>query len=125
MKEVFTRFCNGLTQVRAIPRVQAEMEVTHQPPGEPRSLLPRSCSSWSPKGGSARPTLSHVHFQIETLFKPKTHAQEPKHLGYILTCPSNLGTGLRAGVHTAAPPGRHEKFSEVLKRHGFRSEAQE
>ena len=22
-----------------------------------------------------------------------------EHLGYILTCPSNLGTGLRAGVH--------------------------
>ena len=22
-----------------------------------------------------------------------------QHLGYILTCPSNLGTGLRAGVH--------------------------
>ena len=26
-----------------------------------------------------------------------------KHLGYILTCPSNLGTGLRAGVHIKLP----------------------
>ena len=26
-----------------------------------------------------------------------------KHLGYILTCPSNLGTGLRAGVHIKIP----------------------
>jgi len=26
-----------------------------------------------------------------------------KHLGYILTCPSNLGTGLRAGVHVKLP----------------------
>jgi creatine kinase len=25
------------------------------------------------------------------------------HLGYILTCPSNLGTGLRAGVHIKLP----------------------
>ena len=25
------------------------------------------------------------------------------HLGYILTCPSNLGTGLRAGVHIKVP----------------------
>lgn len=25
------------------------------------------------------------------------------HLGYILTCPSNLGTGLRAGVHVKIP----------------------
>lgn len=24
-------------------------------------------------------------------------------LGYILTCPSNLGTGLRAGVHVKIP----------------------
>ena len=24
-------------------------------------------------------------------------------LGYILTCPSNLGTGLRAGVHVRLP----------------------
>lgn len=39
------------------------------------------------------------------------------HLGYILTCPSNLGTGLRAGVHIKLPHlGKHEKFSEVLKR---------
>lgn len=26
-----------------------------------------------------------------------------KHLGFILTCPSNLGTGLRAGVHVKLP----------------------
>ena len=25
------------------------------------------------------------------------------HLGYVLTCPSNLGTGLRAGVHVKLP----------------------
>ncbi|CAD7684378.1 unnamed protein product [Nyctereutes procyonoides] len=39
------------------------------------------------------------------------------HLGYILTYPSNLGTGLRAGVNIKVPHlGKHEKFPEVLKR---------
>ncbi|NXI63145.1 KCRB kinase, partial [Anseranas semipalmata] len=69
MKEVFTRFCNGLTQ-------------------------------------------------IENLFKSKNYEfMWNPHLGYILTCPSNLGTGLRAGVHIKLPNlGKHEKFGEVLKR---------
>ena len=31
-----------------------------------------------------------------------------EHLGYILTCPSNLGTGLRCGVHIKLP-----KLAEV------------
>nr|XP_055195626.1 creatine kinase B-type-like [Nyctereutes procyonoides] len=68
MKEVFARFCNGLTQ-------------------------------------------------IETLFKSKNYEfMWNPHLGYILTCPSNLGTGLRAGVHIKLPLlGKHEKFLEVLK----------
>ncbi|KAH0620338.1 hypothetical protein JD844_020639 [Phrynosoma platyrhinos] len=69
MREVFTRFCTGLTQ-------------------------------------------------IETLFKSKNYEfMWNPHLGYILTCPSNLGTGLRAGVHIKLPNlGKHEKFGEILKR---------
>ncbi|NXR50872.1 KCRB kinase, partial [Hippolais icterina] len=69
MKEVFTRFCTGLTK-------------------------------------------------IESLFKAKNYEfMWNPHLGYILTCPSNLGTGLRAGVHIKLPHlGKHEKFGEVLKR---------
>ncbi|NWS72494.1 KCRB kinase, partial [Crotophaga sulcirostris] len=69
MKEVFTRFCTGLTQ-------------------------------------------------IESLFKSKNYEfMWNPHLGYILTCPSNLGTGLRAGVHIKLPNlGKHEKFGEVLKK---------
>lgn len=40
-----------------------------------------------------------------------------EHLGYILTCPSNLGTGLRAGVHVKLPNlSKHEKFGEILKK---------
>jgi len=37
------------------------------------------------------------------------------HLGYILTCPSNLGTGIRAGVHIKIPLlSKHEKFADIL-----------
>ncbi|XP_077988460.1 creatine kinase, flagellar-like [Glandiceps talaboti] len=39
-----------------------------------------------------------------------------QHLGYVLTCPSNLGTGLRAGVHVKLPNlAKHDKFSKVLE----------
>lgn len=38
-----------------------------------------------------------------------------EHLGYILTCPSNLGTGLRAGVHVKLPLlGQDKRFEQVL-----------
>ncbi|XP_048338024.1 creatine kinase U-type, mitochondrial [Sphaerodactylus townsendi] len=37
-------------------------------------------------------------------------------LGYILTCPSNLGTGLRAGVHIKLPLlSKDSRFSKILE----------
>jgi hypothetical protein len=40
-----------------------------------------------------------------------------EHLGYVLTCPSNLGTGLRGGVHVKlANLSKHPKFEEILTR---------
>merc|ERR1719461_2499888 len=40
-----------------------------------------------------------------------------EHLGYILTCPSNLGTGIRAGVHINIPNlSKHEQFKDILKK---------
>ena len=41
-----------------------------------------------------------------------------EHLGYVLTCPSNLGTGLRGGVHLKIPNlGEDEKrLGEILKK---------
>lgn len=77
MKEVFTRFCNGLTQ-------------------------------------------------IETLFKSKNYEfMWNPHLGYILTCPSNLGTGLRAGVHSSCPTWASTRSSRRCSSGcGFRNEAQ-
>lgn len=38
-----------------------------------------------------------------------------EHLGFVLTCPSNLGTGLRAGVHVKIPLlSEHEKFDTII-----------
>ncbi|XP_071949450.1 creatine kinase B-type-like [Antedon mediterranea] len=40
-----------------------------------------------------------------------------QHLGYVLTCPSNLGTGLRAGVHIRLPHVCQDKrFDSILKK---------
>jgi len=40
-----------------------------------------------------------------------------EHLGYILTCPSNLGTGIRAGCHVKIPKlSQHAKFPDILKK---------
>ncbi|XP_001639109.2 creatine kinase B-type isoform X2 [Nematostella vectensis] len=54
--------------------------------------------------------------QVEASIKKKNHEYMwNEHLGYILTCPSNLGTGLRAGVHVKLPLlGKHAKFNTIL-----------
>jgi len=40
-----------------------------------------------------------------------------EHLGYILTCPSNLGTGVRAGVHIKIPlVSETAHFETILKK---------
>merc|ERR1712024_360188 len=40
-----------------------------------------------------------------------------EHLGYVLTCPSNLGTGVRAGVHIKIPHvSDHKHFGTILKK---------
>jgi protein-arginine kinase len=58
---------------------------------------------------------NEIYFQVETLMKEKGHEYMwNEHLGYILTCPSNLGTGLRAGVHVKIPHvSSHEAFGKV------------
>lgn len=54
--------------------------------------------------------------KVETLVKKQGNEfMWNEHLGYVLTCPSNLGTGLRAGVHVKLPKlSTHEKFDEIL-----------
>ena len=56
--------------------------------------------------------------KVEELIKKKGYAfMWSEHLGYILTCPSNLGTGLRGGVHVKIPlVSKHPKFEAVLEK---------
>ncbi|KAJ8280711.1 hypothetical protein GJAV_G00058060 [Gymnothorax javanicus] len=56
--------------------------------------------------------------RIEEIFKKHDHGfMWNQHLGYVLTCPSNLGTGLRGGVHVKLPKlSVHPKFEEILTR---------
>merc|ERR1712117_387123 len=44
------------------------------------------------------------------------------HLGYILTCPSNLGTGLRAGAMMLIPNlSQHPNFKKIVKAMGLQA----
>lgn len=54
--------------------------------------------------------------EVERLIKRKGHEYMwNQHLGYILTCPSNLGTGLRAGVHVKLPNlAKDSRFGDIL-----------
>jgi creatine kinase len=54
--------------------------------------------------------------KVETTMKGAGHQfMHNDHLGYILTCPSNLGTGLRAGVHVKLPHlAKDEKKLDVI-----------
>ncbi|XP_077432807.1 creatine kinase, testis isozyme-like isoform X2 [Vanacampus margaritifer] len=56
--------------------------------------------------------------EVESKLKEKDHEfMWNEHLGCIQTCPSNLGTGLRAGVHVRLPNmSKRPEFEEVLKR---------
>uniref|UniRef100_A0AAY5JYG9 Creatine kinase S-type, mitochondrial n=1 Tax=Esox lucius TaxID=8010 RepID=A0AAY5JYG9_ESOLU len=55
--------------------------------------------------------------QVEKLIKERGwEFMWNEHLGYILTCPSNLGTGLRAGVHVKLPNlSRDNRFGKILE----------
>ncbi|WP_411023054.1 hypothetical protein, partial [Salmonella sp. s51228] len=56
--------------------------------------------------------LNRVKTAIKGLGKDYMHNE---HLGYILTCPSNLGTGMRAGVHVKIPNlSKHEQFEAIV-----------
>eukprot|EP00921_Rhytidocystis_pertsovi_P026826 GHVQ01043226.1.p1 GENE.GHVQ01043226.1~~GHVQ01043226.1.p1 ORF type:complete len:379 (+),score=64.42 GHVQ01043226.1:143-1279(+) len=55
--------------------------------------------------------------EMEKVMKDKSHEfMHNNHLGFILTCPSNLGTGLRASVMIKIPKlTAHAKFQEIFK----------
>merc|ERR1712130_166303 len=55
---------------------------------------------------------------VETQFKSMGYEyMYSEHLGYILTCPSNLGTGIRAGCLVKIPKlSVHPKFKNILQK---------
>lgn len=54
---------------------------------------------------------------METIMKRSGNEyMHNEHLGFVLACPSNLGTGIRAGVHAKIPlVSKHERFGEILQ----------
>lgn len=73
------------------------------------------------KGGNMREVFTRFCDslqQIEGAMKKKGKAfMWNEHLGFILTCPSNLGTGLRAGVHVKLPMlSKDARFEDILKK---------
>ena len=73
------------------------------------------------KGGNMREVFTRFCDslkQIEDAMKKKgKEFMWNKHLGFILTCPSNLGTGLRAGVHVKLPLlSKDARFDDILKK---------
>ncbi|XP_041918546.1 creatine kinase U-type, mitochondrial-like isoform X1 [Alosa sapidissima] len=71
------------------------------------------------KGGNMKRVFErfcHGLLEVERLIKEKGwEFMWNKRLGYILTCPSNLGTGLRAGVHVNLPRlAKDPRFNQIL-----------
>lgn len=92
---------------------------TRPPRTSSRPVPSHSVRVWGRLGApaGADPWSSHLP-QIEEIFKKAGHPfMWNEHLGYVLTCPSNLGTGLRGGVHVKlAHLSKHPKFEEILSR---------
>ncbi|XP_075931238.1 creatine kinase U-type, mitochondrial-like isoform X2 [Petromyzon marinus] len=71
------------------------------------------------KGGNMKRVFDrfcHGLQEVERLIKERGwEFMWNERLGYILTCPSNLGTGLRAGVHVKLPHlSKDKRFSQIL-----------
>merc|ERR1712054_383164 len=60
---------------------------------------------------------------IEEILKGEGYGfMHSEHLGYILTCPSNLGTGMRAGAMVKVPLfSAREDFKKVLGKMGLQA----
>merc|ERR1712141_953375 len=72
------------------------------------------------KGGNMRKVFERFArglSEVERTIKDAGHSYMwNQHLGCILTCPSNLGTGLRAGVHVKIPKlsGDEKRLDRIL-----------
>ena len=67
-------------------------------------------------------TMANVNLLSQSLFFPSSvfighEFMWNEHLGFILTCPSNLGTGLRAGVHVKLPKlSSDDRFAGIVEK---------
>jgi len=70
------------------------------------------------KGGDIKEVFTRLINAISHLEKTMKFSFS-KHLGYITSCPTNLGTAMRASVHIAVPKLANdmEKFKEITDKH--------
>lgn len=70
------------------------------------------------KGSNIRQVFERLSFAANKIEEKAKFAQDT-HLGYITTCPSNLGTGMRASVHIKLPKlaKRKELFEEIANKY--------
>lgn len=73
------------------------------------------------QGGNLKQVFTQYSLGIKMLEEIYCQKKHPfiwkDNLGYVLTCPSELGTGLRASVHIRLKYiSKHEKFDEILQR---------
>ena len=70
------------------------------------------------KGGDIKAVFSRLSRAVQALQKRLTFAFS-EHLGYITSCPTNLGTAMRASVHIALPRLSEdmEAFKAITDRH--------
>lgn len=104
MKRVFERFCRGLKEVSVqqlllcLPHEQAERGKQGSCGAGPLHTARTGCFM------ARAERLLVPLIQVERLIQERGwEFMWNERLGYILTCPSNLGTGLRAGVHIKLP----------------------
>ncbi len=70
------------------------------------------------KGGDIKEVFTRLTRAINELEKKMKFAYS-EHLGYITSCPTNLGTAMRASVHIALPklPKDMDKFKSITDKH--------
>uniref|UniRef100_A0A7N9CCE9 Creatine kinase U-type, mitochondrial n=1 Tax=Macaca fascicularis TaxID=9541 RepID=A0A7N9CCE9_MACFA len=109
MKRVFERFCRGLKEVLRSQLTERYLTSSWQ------SLHLHLLSERTLP--SSRLISKAKIIDVEQLIQERGwEFMWNERLGYILTCPSNLGTGLRAGVHIKLPLlSKDSRFPKILE----------
>ncbi|TKC45862.1 hypothetical protein EI555_009252, partial [Monodon monoceros] len=85
--------------------------------GNMKKVFERFCRGLKEVGEECIRELEPFCTQVEQLIQERGwEFMWNERLGYILTCPSNLGTGLRAGVHVKLPLlSKDSRFPKILE----------